>query len=133
LELRTLLGELGRHPRHPDRLADALAPARARHTAARPSVDDDLTALRRDGAVRHLEADEPLAEAALPDVLERPLADEVVLLELDDPGHAGLERVRLGVGVLADDDVRFLEPEHALPLAPERPDAGGAAGLRRPD
>src|SRR5207245_7861104 len=76
----------------------------------------------RHDAVRHLAADQLLAEAALLHVLERPFADEVVLVELRDPGHAGLEHVRLGIGVLADEDVHLLEPQDALWLEPERTD-----------
>ena len=70
--------------------------------------------------LRHLEADEHRLEPALLHVLDRPLADEVVLVELDDPGHRRLERVRLGVGVLADEDVHLLEAQDALGLEPER-------------
>ena len=67
---------------------------------------------------------------ALLHVLERPLADEVVLVELDDPRHARLEDVRLGVGVLADEDVHLLEAEDPLRLEPERPDAEVGARAR---
>ena len=52
-----------------------------------------------------------------------PLIDEdqaVLLVELGEPRHSGLEHVRLGVGVLADEDVQLLEAEHALRLEPER-------------
>src|SRR5205807_5675088 len=63
---------------------------------------------------------QPLAVAAFRDVLERPLADEVVLVELDDPGHVRAQRVRLGVGVLADDDVLLLESQDPLRLEAER-------------
>ena len=63
-------------------------------------------------------------------VLERPLAHEVVLVELDDPGHVRLERVRLRVGVLPDEDVHLLEAEDALRLEAERPDAEVGARAR---
>src|SRR5439155_9370266 len=112
LEPRILLRQLGRDPGEADRPADLRAPARARHATGRPAVDDDLTALERDDAVRHLEAHEPLAIAAFLDLLERPLADEVVLVDLDDPRHVRAQRVRFRVGVLADDDVLLLEPEN---------------------
>src|SRR5439155_10469348 len=95
---------------------DLVAPARARHAPGRAAVEHDLAALGGNDAVLHLEADEQVAEAALAHVLERTLADEVVLLELDDPGHVRLEGVRLGVGVLADDDVHLLQPQDALRL-----------------
>ena len=135
VELGVLLGEVGRHPGHADRLAEVVAPARARHAAAGAAVDDDLAALERHDAVLHLEADELLAEAALEHVLERPLADEVVLVELGDPGHRRLEHVRLRVGVLADEDVHLLEAQDPLRLEAERPDAEVGAALedRVPD
>ena len=80
-------------------------------------------------AGRALEADEHPAEAALGDLLRRPLADPVELLVvLHDPGHRRLEQVRLGVGVLADDHVALLEPEDPLRLEAERCDVRG----RRP-
>src|SRR5919109_4784685 len=129
-ELRSLAGELGRHPRHPDHPAQLGAPACARDTAHGPALlDHHLAALRRHAAVLHLEADQLLAIAAGADVLEGPLADEVVLVELDDPRHVRLERVRLGVGVLADEDVHLLEAQDALRLETERPDAEVLATL----
>src|SRR6266516_6946811 len=86
LDLRAFLRELGRHPGDADRLRQLAAPARARHAPGRPPVDDALPALGRDDAVRHLEADELLAEAAVANVVERRAADEVVLVPLDEPG-----------------------------------------------
>ena len=85
------------------------------------AVDDDLAALDRNRAGRALEADEHPLEAALGDLLGRPLADQVELLVvLHDPRHRRLEQVRLGVGVLADDHVALLEAEDPLRLEPER-------------
>ena len=64
--------------------------------------------------------------------LERPAADEVLLLvELDDPRHRGAERRRLGVGVLADEDVQLLQAQDALRLEPERPQAVLGARLEQ--
>src|SRR5207253_9952333 len=95
------------------------------------AVAHDLAALGGHRAVRHLEADEQLARPALARELERPLADEVLLLELRDPRHVRVEHVRLGVGVLADDDVLLLEPEDALRLETERLDPEIAAALEQ--
>ena len=65
-------------------------------------------------------------------VLERPLADEVLLLvELDDPRHRGAERRRLGVGVLADEDVHLLQAQDPLRLEPERPQPERLAGAQQ--
>ena len=83
-------------------------------------VDDDLTPFERQPPASHLEADEHRLEAPLLNVLHRPLADEVVLVELDDPGHGCLEGVRLGIGVLADEDVHLLEAKDPLRLEAER-------------
>ena len=52
-------------------------------------------------------------------MLECPLAHEIVLVELDDPGHVRLERIRLGVGVLADENVHFLQAKDTLRLESE--------------
>ena len=66
------------------------------------AVDDDLAALDRDRAGRALEADEHPLEAAVGDLLRRPLADPLELLVvLHEPRHRRLVQVRLGVGVLA--------------------------------
>src|SRR5271163_4329179 len=57
------------------------------------------------------------------------LADELLLLvQLDSPGHAGSERRRLRVRVLADDEMLLLQAQDALWLQPERPDALGLPG-----
>ena len=86
----------------PITLPSSALPADARHAARRDAVDDDLAALDRDRAGRALEADEHPAEAAVGDLLRRPLADPLELLVvLDEPRHRRLEQVRLGVGVLA--------------------------------
>ena len=84
-------------------------------------VDDDLTPFDRDRAGRALEADEHPAQAAVEDLLRRPLADELELLVvLHEPRHRRLVEVRLRVRVLADDDVTLLEPQDPLRLEPER-------------
>src|SRR6266498_5875171 len=84
-ELGAVARQLGGHPGHSDHLAQLGTPARARDPAHRPALlDDDLAPLRRHAAVLHLETDELLAGAACSHMLERPLADEVVLVELDD-------------------------------------------------
>ena len=63
-------------------------------------------------------------------VLERPLADEVlVLVELDDPRHRRAVGRGLRVGVLADDDVQLLQAQDALGLEAEGADAVLGAGL----
>src|SRR5205823_5247228 len=103
----------------------------ARDATARAPGAHDLPALRRHRAVRHLEADQELARAALLRVLERPLADEVLLVELRDPRHVRVEDVRLRVGVLADDNVLLLETEDPLRLEPERLDAEVGAALEQ--
>ena len=90
--------------------------------AGRPSIDD-LGALGREHVLLHREADEPLLLLALREVLERELPDEVVLVQLRQPGHVRRVEVRLRVRVLADDDVALLEAEHTLRLEAERPRA----------
>src|SRR5207302_5081288 len=120
LERGVLLRELRGEPGETDRSPELLAPTGARDASARASGPHHLAALGRHRPVCHLEADEQLARAALLRVFERPLADEVVLLELDDPGHVRVERIRLRVRVLTDDDVLLLEPEDPLRLEAER-------------
>src|SRR3972149_604637 len=78
------MGEVWWHPAHADRLA----------------LLHDLRALGRHDAVIHDEADEVAAHVALLHVLERPAADEVLLVPLGEPAHVRLEDVRLGVRVL---------------------------------
>ena len=121
VERRAVLGELERDDRHADHLVELLAPANAGDPPGRDCRR------RRPGRPRagtrpfgHLEADEHPVETALADLLDRPLADEVVLVELDDPRHRRLERIRLRVGVLADQDVHLLEAQDALGLEAER-------------
>ena len=66
-----------------------------------PRVDKRI-AVARDAAADHLEADELARQAVrLLHALERRAADEVALVELDDPAEAGLERVRRLVDVVA--------------------------------
>ena len=102
-----------------------LAAARARDPTGRPAVDDDLRTLGGHDVVLHREADQPLPLLPRGEMLDRELADEVVLVELRQPVHVRGEEVRLGVRVLADDDVSLLEAKHALRLEPERARAGG--------
>ena len=91
---------------------------------------DDHRALGRHVAVGEREADQRGRRRPLGVVLERPLADEVLLLvELDDPRHRGAERRRLRVGVLADEDVHLLQAQDPLGLQPERPQPVRLAGL----
>ncbi len=54
-----------------------------------------------------------------------------VLVELDRPRHRRAERSRLGVGVLADDDVLLLQAQDPLRLEPERADPLRLAGLQQ--
>src|SRR3954447_22466337 len=93
---RAVLRALRLHPREADHLAEPLADTRARHATRRLPVLDDLRAFLRQRPVRNREPDEPLLDPALLDELDRPLADEIVLLLLDDPRHAGRQKVRLG-------------------------------------
>ena len=82
LEARVLLGQVGRQPGEADRPARAAALRRALVTrpAGRPART--TWRLRRgSAALLHLEADEQLPRSALLHVLERPLPDEVVLVE----------------------------------------------------
>ena len=58
-------------------------------------------------------------------MLDRKLADEVVLVHLRQPRHRRGEEVRLGVGVLSDDDVPLLESQDPLGLEPEGTGAFG--------
>ena len=67
----------------------------------------------------------------LVDLRERPLPDEVVLVELDDPGHVRAQRVGLRIGVLPDDDVLLFEPEDPLCFETERLRAKIGAALEQ--
>src|SRR4029079_14311436 len=60
----------------------------------------------------------PLLRPALGEMPERPLADEVVLVRLDEPRHVRVKHVRLRVGVLADDHALLLEPDDPLRVEP---------------
>src|SRR3990172_2558529 len=115
---RAFMGEVWWHPAHADRLAELGAPAGARDAADRLALLHDLRALGRHDAVIHDEADEVAAHVALLHVLERPAADEVLLVPLGEPAHVRLEDVRLGVRVLADEDVHLLQAKDPLPLRP---------------
>src|SRR3990172_5791903 len=125
LDARPRLRAIGRNPCEPDYLADRFAPARARDPAGGQALDDDLRAFGGENVFLHRKAAEPLLLLALREVLERVLADEVVLVELREPRHPGRVEVRLRVGVLPDDDVPLLEPENALRLEAERTRALG--------
>jgi hypothetical protein len=96
--------------------------------AERPSTTT-WPPFRRHRTVLHHKADEALARPLRGDALERPAADEVVLIELDDPRHPGGDRVRLRVGVLPDEDVLLLQAQDPLRLEPERPAAEVGARL----
>src|SRR6478735_8061869 len=120
LDARSRLGSLRRHPCQPDHVTDRLAPSRARHAPGGEPLDHDLRAFGREDVLLHREADEALLLLALREVLERELADKVVLVQLREPRHAGREEVGLRVRVLSDDDVALLEAEHALRLEAER-------------
>ena len=59
------------------------------------------------------------------------LAHEIGLGLADRPGHVGFVGMRQAVGVLADDDVALLQPQHALGLDAERLDVEGLARLHQ--
>ena len=122
-------GERGGHPGHADHLAELAAsgatlvtwptgPPSAASTTA-PSVGTCPSAIVKPTSA--------VSAGVLGGVLERPAADEVLLLvELDDPRHRGAVGRRLRVGVLADDHVQLLQAQDALRLEPERPRAPAA-------
>ena len=132
-DLGAVLGQRGGHPRHPDHLAELGRAARARDLADRPVavVGEHRGALVGHVAVGQREADERRLGRLLGGALERPPADEVLLLvELDDPRHRGAVGRRLRVGVLADEDVHLLQAQHPLRLEAERADAVLGARLQ---
>src|SRR5579862_22654 len=98
--------------------------ADARDATRNAPIGDDEIALAQTLAqvARELESDQRLAARTLRNDGETALADEELLVHLDRPGHIELERIGDAVGVLADDDVSLLEPQHALRLHTEGPD-----------
>ena len=61
---------------------------------------------------------------------QRALTDEVLALLLrDDPVHAQIDRRDGSIGLLTDDHVSLLCPQHVQRLGPVRRDSFGLAGL----
>src|SRR5690606_4828898 len=89
--------------------ADALVQRRAEHPAGDLAgglaADPHLVAMAREGALLRDEPGQALADAFLLQAGERLAAQEVVLVELDDPAEAGLERRVVLVQVVAVQDV----------------------------
>ena len=77
------------------------------------------------------EAHELLPGTALRHAREGRAADELLLLQLHHPRHVRLNRRRERVGVLGHDQVLLLQPQHALRLHPERPDAESRPGFHQ--
>src|SRR5215472_2518758 len=93
---------------------------------------DDLDGLvRNDCGIERLEADQP--EAASVGVLPGKLGfpGEVLLVQPDGPVESRAERPGQAVGVLANDEVAFLEPQYPLCLDPERSNAQVGALLKQ--
>ena len=117
-------GVLRGQPGEADGLAERRAPLAARDPADVAAVADDRRPFGGHGRADHLETCEDVARPALSGRGECVPPDEVGALALDQPAHRRTARIGQGVGVLADDGVLLLEPEHPLGLHAEGPDPG---------
>src|SRR4028119_1684985 len=115
---RPRLGEVGGDEAEADR-----APERGRHAAGRDPPHEVVLALhdlarfwRNYRAVVGLQADEPLVVVALALPHQLWLAGEVLFVQLDGPGEARAVGPREPVGVLAYDEVAFLQAQDARRL-----------------
>ncbi len=132
------LPRLARHVSVQPAQADSLVQCRAEAARRDPADDvefavvcgaDDLQPLVGHDAGRdHREADQALARLVLLHTADGPLAQEVGLVQFDGQFHVGGHRVGQAVGVLADDEVAFLQPQDALRFDTEGADVKFAAG-----
>jgi len=79
----------------------------------------------------HDEADQFLLRIGLREPRKRVATDEIRLVEFCDPRHAGFVRARKGVGIHADNNVAFLEPQQPLRFHAKRPDAKTSPSLQQ--
>src|SRR5690606_35600728 len=122
----------GRDVCHADTLPRGRADDAARHDTARLTVDAHAVAVPREAALLHHEADAFLPAAAPLQLRERAPADEVALVELDDPAEARLERRVVLVEVVAVQRVAHLEAERVTGAEADRQDAVVRAGEEKP-
>ena len=100
--------ECGRHPAGRDTTRDL-------------ALFDDLARLcRHNGGINWLQTNEARIGGAGGLPLQLGFACKVVLVELDRPIDARAVRLGEAVGVLAHDEVTFLEPQDALRFEAER-------------
>ena len=97
--------------------------ARAGHTPGERASHQNRSAVLRHSVFAHDETYEILMRGRVRKARKRIAADEIGFIELRDPRHSRLIRIRQRVGVHAHDHVPFLEPQQALCLHAERPDA----------
>ena len=75
-------------------------------------VDAERRPLGRRSVAREAESGQPVPRGEPGDSLECCLAHEVALVHPNGPLHAELRRSRVEVGVLTDENVALLQPEH---------------------
>src|SRR5262249_60691890 len=72
-----------------------------------------------------------LAAFSLGDSPQRSPPDEILFIELHDPGHSSLERIRERVGIDSDDHVPLFETQQPLRFDAERTDAELLTGFEQ--
>src|SRR6185436_13387296 len=127
LELRAGLGTVRRDEGEADDLVQRRAASDGGDAADDFLVLDNQLAFLRYlgcfGLLRQREAGEDPLERAGADDAQASLADEERLVVFDGPGHVGFIGIGEAVGVLADDDMGFFQPQDALGLHAEGADA----------
>ena len=112
----------GRH-READRPAECRRVRDARHATGDLALMDHQVRLEHRRVIRgQLESHQHLPWAALLEDAQPALAHEERLAHAHRPPRLRFEGIGQTVGVLADDDVALLEPQHALRLDTERAD-----------
>src|SRR4029077_12032583 len=120
------LGQRRWHVGHPNVVAKGEGDVSRRYRADRLAIADDAVAVTGDAAVQHLETHQQPRESLLAGPQDRATADEV-LVEVEGPIQPGLERIRVGIHVIAVEAHPRFQPQGVARAQAGRPDAVGLA------
>src|ERR1700675_1780831 len=107
--------------RHPDVVAEGEGDVARRYRADPLAVVDHHVAMPGNTAIERLEPDQDPVEPAVPGLHDGVAADEV-LVEVEGPIEAGLERIRAGVDVVAVEAHSGFQPQRVPGAEAGRPD-----------
>src|ERR1700732_2608205 len=120
------LGQRRWHVGHPDVVAKGEGDVSRSHRADLLAIADHVVAVTGDAAVEHLEAHEPPRESLLLGPHDGVTADEV-LVEVEGPIQSCLERIGVGIHVVAVEAHSRFQSQRVASAQARGPDAVGLA------